>query len=268
MTPARAAAWLLLMGCGSSSLPPDRSADGAAAKDTSTLADLGSPQDAGAPDTASAVSVDAMATPDVLGGASFAVTWGVQWFGSPMLVSCSQAGTSTVFLRSTEQASNQTFLDRFPCEAMKGQTRQLVPGAYEFDVSIEDERGERIGYSTGWYDLGPFETNDLGQKGFELQSFTLAWSLRRAGQPTTCPAVGARTVELVARRTNLPTVTYAFPCADGSAATRAIPQGKYLVEMRLLGASGQVLAKNPPVPVEAGDERRATVPPVTFDLGP
>jgi hypothetical protein len=265
MTPARAAAWLLLVGCSSSSLPPDRSADGAAAKDTSTPADTGSPPDAGAPDTASA---DAMATPDVLGGASFAVTWGVQWFGSPMPVSCSQAGTSTVFLRSTEQASNQTFLDRFPCEAGKGQTRQLIPGAYEFDVSIEDERGERIGYSTGWYDLGPFETNDLGQTGFELQSFTLGWSLRRAGQPTTCPAVGARTVELVARRDGLPTITYSFPCADGSAATRAIPQGKYLVEMRLLGANGAELAKNPPVPVEAGDERRATVPPVTFDVGP
>jgi hypothetical protein len=80
--------------------------------------------------------------------------------------------------------------------------------------------------------------------------------------------VGARSVELVARRGGLPTVTYAFPCAGGSAASRAIPQGKYLVEMRLLGANGEVLAKNPPVPVEAGDERRATVPPVTFEVGP
>jgi hypothetical protein len=191
----------------------------------------------------------------------------VQWFGSPAPVSCAQAGTSTVIIRLTEQASGQTFTDRFPCDAMKGLTRQLVPGAYEFDMSIDDERGERIGWSTWHFDLAPFETNDLGQQGFELQSFTLGWSLRRAGQPTTCSAVGARTVELVARRNGLPTITYAFSCADGSAASRAIPQGKYLVEMRLLGASGEVLAKNPPVPVEAGDERRATVPPVTFDVG-
>jgi hypothetical protein len=80
--------------------------------------------------------------------------------------------------------------------------------------------------------------------------------------------VGAQTVELVARRDGLPTVTYSFPCADGSAATRAIPQGKYLVEMRLLGAGGEVLAKNPSVAAEAGDERRATVPPAVFDLAP
>jgi len=237
--------------------------------DTAAPADTASTRDAGAlPADLASAPLDAVATPDVLGGASFAVNWTIQWFGSPMTVSCDQAGTSVVTIRTTQQALNVTSIDRFPCSAMKGETRQLIPGAHEFEMSIDDERGERIGWSTWHFDLMPFETNDLGLQGFELQSFTLNWTLRRAAKPTTCAEVGARTVELVARRDGLPTITYSFPCADGSASTRAIPQGKYQVEMRLLGAGGEVLAKNPPVAAEAGDERRATVPPVTFDVGP
>jgi hypothetical protein len=260
-----AIACLLVAGCGSSSLPVDRrAADGATFDDASVAADAASSADATPAQTDRAVIEDALSTPDLLDGASFAVSWGVQWFGSPAPVGCAQARTPTVVLRMTDR-SNQVFVDRFSCSALKGQTRQLAPGPYLFDMSIEDERGQRLGYSMWHLDLVAGQTNDLGLQGFEVQSFAVSWALTRGGQPLTCAAAGAKSVELVAML-GAEAVTHTFPCGDGSGGTKAVPQGKYVVEMRLIGADGAVLAKTPSVPVDAGDEKRATVPPISFQL--
>jgi hypothetical protein len=274
---------LLVLGCEATALRVDRSApDGAASSDAPALAEAALPLDQGrtsaevsapadaavAPDDVGVAPADAAVAPDGLaGGAWFAVTWQVQWFGSSQPVSCAEAGTPTVLLRATDTA-DRTTTDRFDCAALTGQTRLLAPGTYLFDLSIEDERGQRIGYSTWHFDLLAGQTNDLGLQAFEVQSFLASWRLLRAGQPTTCAAAGARSVELVARRAAEPAITFSFPCADGKAATKAIAQGDYLVEARLLGAAGETLARTAAVPVEAGDEKRATVPPLTFDLAP
>jgi hypothetical protein len=263
----RALVACLLAGCGSSSLGVDRGAvDSGSAVDSAAIPamDAAPPPDA-APQPDFAPPADVARIPDLLNGAFFTADWTIQWFGSPAKVTCAEAGTPTVVI-STTDAANRTFEDRFPCEAMKGWSRQLPSGTYLFGISIEDERGQELGYARGEQELLPGRENNLGDKGFELQSFQLGWTLQRGGKPVTCAAAGATSVELVATLGSEAPVTYSFPCNDGKAATKGIRQGHYLVVMRLLGAGGTLLAVNPGVMVEAGDERRATVPPVTFAL--
>jgi hypothetical protein len=255
---ALAALWLA--GCGSST---SLGVDGASS--------LGAD---GSVDALAPVNVDGGAPADQIppasdlpGSSVFALTWTLQWFGSSAPITCQEAGTPTVILRATGD-HGQVTEERFPCADQRGLTRPLVPGSYGLQLVVQDQRGSTVGLVSWTAPLIAGQLTDLGMQGFELQSFTLPWSLARAGKSVTCAEAGAQTVELVSRHGQDAPITYSFPCMDGVGSTPAIQMGKYDLEVRLLNATGKVLWQSNPMTFDVEDEGRAALPPVLFDLGP
>jgi hypothetical protein len=257
-----------LAGCGSSALKTGNSpdADAAGTPDAVVAIDAVAPRDA-APTSADSEPPrpDAGAMADGP-GSSFVFTWGVQFTGSPQRVTCEEAGTPTVVINTFDSAGRTT-TERFPCAAMAGATRALAPGSYELEAIIEDANGKNLGSSRRPIDLAPRTSTDVGELGFEVQSFVLSWSFVRGGRPITCADANGKTVELVARYGNEAPVTHSFACADGRGATKGVRQGMYALDVRLVGASGALLRQTS-LPFDVPDDQRATLPPVVFDLGP
>jgi hypothetical protein len=244
-----------LAGCGSST---SVSRDSAVTADASPLA-----PDGGAP------ALDGLLQPaDGLpaGRGAMIVDWAVQYVGSTGPVSCAQAGTPTIIMGVTP-SSGPPIPTGARCDSERLTTQPLAPGRYDVRFELRDGYGVGVSTHQGLFDVQPGSVTDLGIVIFEVQSFKLAWSLSRGGQPLTCAAAGATRVELTAHLDGGRETTYTFPCADGQGASTAVQVGSYLLAIRLLGAGGATLWQSAmPFAFNVSADQRAVLPPVVFNL--
>jgi hypothetical protein len=260
--------WGAVAGCGSSSLEAGPPADASVGSDTAAIpADAAPGVDRSDPVSDGPAPKLDTGPPDSAGGSFFVFKWGVQFTGSPQRYSCEATGLTEVVI-SIFDPNGRMVTDRFPCAAMKGTSRALVPGTYDVELHIDDARGIRMSESRGPRDLLPGPVTDLDDVGFEVQSFLLEWTLQRGGKPTTCAAANATTVELVDQVGNTPPLTHRLPCADGKGFTRAVVQGNHTLQARVIGANGMALSQTPPMVFDVPDDKRAALPAIVFDLGP
>lgn len=216
-----------------------------------------------------AIGAPADATPSTGdgGGPGFTLAWSLAWIGSPNRLTCEVAGVDEVRLRVTQMSTGQRMEVGFPCARGRGTTPSLPPGRYLVEATAISHVGVPVGGLEGEFSVVAGSPTDLGEIAFELQSFVLNWFLRRAGQPLTCGAVDAATVDLGVRMGTGPETLYRFPCGAGQGATPAIALGAYLVNVRLLDSKDAVLWQTDrPMGVTATDQMRATLPPVVFEL--
>jgi hypothetical protein len=265
---ALAVASLLATGCGSSDggktdassgadalAVPHVLPDGGAAADDAAAIDI-APMDGRAADLGPA--------PDGAAGA-FRVEWQLVWVGGARQVACEEARVVTVVLEGAATGGG-TFRDEFPCGAGSGVTEALPHGPYSVRLSLVDAAGLVLGSQQGMFTAGA-GTFDLGTVVFELQSFQLSWTLKRAGRTISCADANASTVVLQSRREMEPPVSYQFPCPDGMGVTTAILPGSYAIDLRLIDTGGRVLWKtDAPVVMTVSQDRRAVLPGVTFTL--
>jgi hypothetical protein len=264
---AAALGWLAALGCSDATLAVRD--DAAVSADGAALVDAGAAPDGGG-DAWSAVgdtqgSNDQRGPADSATSGTLAVSWTLTWFGMPdRRLGCSEAGVVSVVLEGSD-AGGPVFREQFPCDVGTGATRPMAPGRYQVKVSALDRSGVLLAHHAMSAGLGSGITN-LGEVGFELQSFELEWEVRRAQRVVTCAEANAANVVLAARYGSEPVVDFPFPCAAGRAHTTAVRQGSYSLEVRLLAPTGVVLAKTQPMAFVVSDEGRATLPMVVFDL--
>jgi hypothetical protein len=200
------------------------------------------------------------------GQGTMSVNWELQYVGSTQPVSCAQAGTPTVVL-AVMPSGGTPIPTGATCDGKTLTTSPLAPGRYDVRIELQNAGGVAVSSRQGTFDVQTGSRTDLGVIIFEVQSFQLAWSLTRAGQPLTCAAAGATTVELTAHLGSGAEATYTFPCADGQGASPAILDGSYLLAIRLLGAGGATLWQTSmPFALNVSSGQRAVVPAVVFNL--
>jgi hypothetical protein len=255
---------LAALGCADRAIP--ERTDAATTADAATVIDAASASQGGKDATVADLRLASDGPDPVAGGSgAFAVAWKLSWLGLPARpLGCSEAGVATLVLEGSDGAS-RSFREELPCAAGHGASRALPAGRYQVKLSVTDAAGVALAAQSGSYDLRPGST-DLGEVGFELQSFELAWMLRRAQRAVTCAEVSAATVVLVAQYGAEAPVNHQFPCGAGHAQTVAVRQGDYSLALRLLGPTGAVLAQTQAMAFAVSDDRRATLPAVTFDV--
>jgi hypothetical protein len=200
------------------------------------------------------------------GQAMMTVSWNLLFVGSSQPVDCTDAGTPTVVLTVTP-LGGAPLPTSAPCSSKSLTTPAVAPGNYDVSIELRSSNGVTVSSSMGNFTVQAGEVTDLGVVVLEVQSFQLAWTLQRGGQPISCADANATTVELNAQRMNEPQVTYAFPCTAGQGATPAIVLGTYLVGVKLRGTNGTVLWETQmPMIIPVDDRNRALLPPVVISL--
>lgn len=128
---------------------------------------------------------------------------------------------------------------RLTCGDLGGETDELFLGAYDITVSLLSFDEELV--------LPPVElTGELVEDGgvvtldpivwaMEGARFDIGWIIVDGDQDATCEAAGANTMDVILMNTEtLITYGVAFPCADGTGTSRALPLGTYEVAPALL----------------------------------
>jgi hypothetical protein len=251
---------MLLTGCGSSGSMPDASVTVPDAPAADLAGDVAPVADASA-DLAAPADADE-------GPRRMTVSWSLTEVDSNAAVSCAAADTPTVVLSATPSVDGGNLpSSRFtlPCAPMQATTDPMPPGRYHVEMILQDGQGMVMSTVETDINLQPQASTDLGVIIFPVQRFALQWSLQKGGQTLTCAQAGAETIELI-NTTGPPHPTYSFPCAAGSGNSPAIAAGTYLVQVRLRGVGGAVLAHTTATTVEVVSDRRAVLPPVTFVL--
>jgi hypothetical protein len=170
----------------------------------------------------------------------------------------------------TDVQTGITVVDSFNCidgDTDAGvQSRILPRGTYDVALDLKSSAGQIVS-STGAMRRIVSRRGFvyLGNAVFEVQSWLLHWSLKRANA-VSCEEAGATTVRLVTRMGSVAPVNYEFPCKDLRGETTAIPVGSesYSVQVLLLNAAGATLAEEPPKTFVVSKTQRATIPPITF----
>lgn len=196
---------------------------------------------------------------------AFTVGWSLMYVESDARVSCEQAGTPTVKLTMNNVTTNETFVSTFPCNVGGGTSNALPGGKYTVRIALLGAGDREMSVQEGDFTLHRHGLTDLGDIGFEIQSFHLAWTLARGGNSLRCSDVNAATVQLRTRLASEEEVNHDFPCIQGAGSTRAIQTGTYAVGIRLLSSAGAVLWEtNMPMTVAVDDVKRAVLPTIQF----
>jgi hypothetical protein len=181
-------------------------------------------------------------------------------------VTCELADTPTVDLTMINTATNQKFVDTFPCAATGGRSRSLPPGTYDVTIELKNRGGEAISKQEAKFDLVRHSPTGLPPITFEIQSFRLAWSLARGQTSLACHDVGARFVNVVTRLNSEDPITYSFPCEAGSGSSPAILLGTYSVGINLVDGPGNVLWQSDLMTKVVDENERADWGVVIFQL--
>jgi hypothetical protein len=198
------------------------------------------------------------------GDPGFGLTWDLHLIDDGF-VNCEDAGTPIVNL-DTVGANNFTSHDSFPCSTMRGTTTSVLPrGTYQVTVSLENGSGQVVSATQTTADIFG-GLNRLQGLTFEVQSFSLSWTIARGNQLLTCDQANARTVQLITMAGDAKPINYMFPCPDRAGDTTAIPLGPYAVQAQILDAAGNVLATTMPMSIVVDGQRRAVLPPVAFTV--
>lgn len=201
------------------------------------------------------------------GDRAFTVGWSLVYVGGNNRVSCEAAGTPTVRLTMNNITTNETFVSNFPCNVGGGTSNDLPGGRYTVRIALLGAGEKEMSVQEGDFALNRHGLTDLGDIGFEVQSFHLAWTLARGGRSLACQDVDGKTVNLRTRLASEPEVVHSFPCIAGAGSTPAIQVGTYAVGVALLNSANAVLWEtNQPMTVAVDDERRAVLEPIRFDL--
>jgi hypothetical protein len=201
------------------------------------------------------------------GEPAFGLSWDLHLLGTTnQLIQCDDAGTPTVNL-DTVGPNGVKSHDSFPCSAMTGTSLVLPRGRYQVAVSLQNTAGQVVSGTQSTFDLTHGGVNWLPNLTFDIQSFSLTWSIFSGNTPVMCDQVGARTVRFTAQLGDAKPMSYLFPCSDRAADTTAIEPGVYALVVELLDAASNPMA----APMIMGgvvvdDKTRAVLEPVTFNV--
>jgi hypothetical protein len=199
------------------------------------------------------------------GEPGFGLRWDLRLIGDNITVGCDDAGTPTVNL-DTMGANGFTSHDSFPCSTMSGTSTVLPRGTYQVTVSLQNLSGQVVSATQSTFDIRHGGLTLLPDLTFDIQSFAVNWTIKKANQPATCGDANAATVKLVTMAGDAKPINYMFPCSDRGGDTTAIPLGLYLVQVQLLDASGNVLATTDPMSVTADSRSRVVLPTIDFTV--
>ena len=160
---------------------------------------------------------------------------------------------------------------RFACGALTGETEELFLGAYDITVALlsfeEEAVVPPVELSGELVEDGGVVTLDPVAWSVDGARFDIGWNIVDGDQDSTCEAAGANTADIILMNTET-FITYgvAFPCADGSGTSPALPLGTYEVAPALLDFdvvlySAEVFEAELP---EADAVER--MPPIVFDI--
>jgi hypothetical protein len=196
---------------------------------------------------------------------AFGLSWDLQLLGTNQLIGCDAAGTPTVNL-DTVGSGGVSSHDSFPCSAMSGVGRVLPRGTYQVAVSLQNTAGQVVSGTQAPFDLTHGGVNWLPNLTFDIQSFSLSWSIFSGGRPVMCDQVGARSVRFTAMFMDGTPMSYLFPCSDRTDDTTAIEPGSYTLLVELLDAASNPLAAPLMMSVVVNAQTRAVLEPVIFTV--
>jgi hypothetical protein len=178
------------------------------------------------------------------------------------------AAPPTVELSMTNLSSHKTYVNTFPCTAQGGESETLPTGRYGVVIALKNDKGQVLSNQEGEWSIVRDGLTDLEVVTFPIQSFQLNWTLARGPNSVSCQEVQADRVNIVTRRNSEPeVVVYSFPCTAGSGSTPAILLGTYAVTLQLMSTTGAVLWQaDMPMTIPVGEDARAVLPTVRFDL--
>lgn len=205
-----------------------------------------------------------------VGGPRMGLDWTLQYVGATTPITCADVGGATVEV-TTAPAGGPAVTDVFPCLQMSGVTRPFAPGLYNVSVALKSTDGRVIaGTDAETIPVFPIGT-DYGIVPFEVQSLVSSWAVTKAGAASTCAAVGATTVQLVAQMAPAPgqappaALTFQFDCNAMTGVTQAVNVGTYAITLSLLNAAGTAVVPPQSIPTFAATAtQRAVLPPVVF----
>jgi hypothetical protein len=201
---------------------------------------------------------------------SFSVRWTLEdTAGAP--ANCTAVGAATMDLDVLDVATSAVSHDTFPCEAMTGTSATLAAGTYSVAMRLRDSAGKLLSEAIAptTYPINAGCSTDLGLVPFEAvkttatQYFTLSWTIDRVGTsaPLSCAQAHATTIELDAGATS-----FAWPCANGKAASGSLAPDVYAVAVKLLDATGTVLSATSSMPFTVTAGQPKALGTVTFDV--
>ena len=208
---------------------------------------------------------------DARGATAFFLDWSIEDVGLPLndTVPCTEAGVTSLAVTATNTATGAVTNFSFGCATQSGVQIPLPPGPYRLAMRLLRPDAVEVSAIEFPFSLGDLGVTDLGGVVFEIQSFSLSWTLTRTAAPmvpVTCASVGASQVELVATTAGLAPFVFRFACNEGNALTQAVPDATYALQYRLLDASGNALSQlsnaNYTTPMGAP----AKLPAVTFTV--
>jgi hypothetical protein len=219
-----------------------------------------------------AMALGACAVAGCTGGheddARFGFTWDVQYVDKTP-ASCAIAGTDRVDLDAQHTTTKAQVHFSFPCAGpQEAVTDQAPLGVYSVSVRLRGAMGRLVSESKPVLgEINRYGVTDIGHFAFEVQTFTLAWSLARGGRTVTCTEAGAEKVELTAVPPGGEKMLFEWRCDQGMGETQAVPITTFGLSLRLLGAGRDVLWETTePMTVEVSARARARLTPVTFNL--